>query len=487
MRLTSIGAQELLFFFLAILSALHANPQAPALIENDQTDVNLAPYMSSLADLKSQVSIEDLFEPGVAQTFEPITTRYPNFGIIEGSYWLRFTLRNTMSTDAERYIDIERTTLDRVELYGIHDGEVESHQVVGSDTLYRDRPVPARQPVFLVRLEPESERTYFLRITTVGATGTEVTLLHPSIYHQRESNRIAAMGLYFGMLAIMVAHYVMMYWIFRELSFLYLAATVFLMIAYVATYKGYTFQFVIPESPNVSQRFTLPLAGVLFSFGALFTERFLNARENSPRMAQMLFAVAALGFCVPIINAIDALWTDRVSYFLGILGPIVILGTAISCLRAAKRPVWIFLGAWSLLLVSAAAYALSGIGFFPDSFIAENGPLLAFPIMLLMLSLATWDRFKLLEEQHRDELEQRVEDRTHELAEALENVRTLEGFIPICSHCKKVRDDAGFWNQIESYIVRRSDAEFSHSICPDCMDTHYPDLPPKVEPSSPAG
>ncbi len=61
-----------------------------------------------------------------------------------------------------------------------------------------------------------------------------------------------------------------------------------------------------------------------------------------------------------------------------------------------------------------------------------------------------------------------------ELQEALKDIRTLSGFIPICASCKKIRDDKGFWNQVEIYIQDRSDAQFSHGICPDCRDEFYP-------------
>ncbi|MBI4633713.1 MAG: DUF3365 domain-containing protein [Deltaproteobacteria bacterium] len=57
---------------------------------------------------------------------------------------------------------------------------------------------------------------------------------------------------------------------------------------------------------------------------------------------------------------------------------------------------------------------------------------------------------------------------------ALKDVRTLKGFIPICASCKKVRNDEGYWDQIEKYIRDHSEAEFSHGICPDCMTKIYP-------------
>lgn len=62
------------------------------------------------------------------------------------------------------------------------------------------------------------------------------------------------------------------------------------------------------------------------------------------------------------------------------------------------------------------------------------------------------------------------------LEKALGEVKTLRGIVPICSFCKKVRDDKGFWDQVEVYVRDRTEADFSHSICPVCMRQHYPDL-----------
>ena len=59
---------------------------------------------------------------------------------------------------------------------------------------------------------------------------------------------------------------------------------------------------------------------------------------------------------------------------------------------------------------------------------------------------------------------------------AQQEVKILSGLLPICAACKKIRDDKGYWNQIEGYIQRYSDARFSHSVCPDCASKLYPDL-----------
>ena len=63
-----------------------------------------------------------------------------------------------------------------------------------------------------------------------------------------------------------------------------------------------------------------------------------------------------------------------------------------------------------------------------------------------------------------------------ELLDALDKVKTLSGLLPICSYCKKIRDDKGHWNQIEAYLRDHSEANFSHGLCPDCAKKLYPEF-----------
>ena len=75
----------------------------------------------------------------------------------------------------------------------------------------------------------------------------------------------------------------------------------------------------------------------------------------------------------------------------------------------------------------------------------------------------------------RSSVERRLEEAIDELKDALASIKTLRGLLPICSVCKSIRDDKGYWNRLESYVRDHSSAEFSHSICPRCFKTHYPD------------
>jgi cell division protein FtsL len=77
---------------------------------------------------------------------------------------------------------------------------------------------------------------------------------------------------------------------------------------------------------------------------------------------------------------------------------------------------------------------------------------------------------------YRTKLEELVDAKTAELQRAQEEVKKLAGFIPICSYCKKIRDDKGYWNMLELYISQRSDATFEHCICEECLKKNFPGI-----------
>src|SRR5262249_54975882 len=77
-------------------------------------------------------------------------------------------------------------------------------------------------------------------------------------------------------------------------------------------------------------------------------------------------------------------------------------------------------------------------------------------------------------------LQKREQELAARVQEALAEIKVLNGLLPICASCKKIRDDGGYWNQIETYIAEHSDAEFSHSLCPECMPRLYPEYASRI-------
>jgi diguanylate cyclase len=187
----------------------------------------------------------------------------------------------------------------------------------------------------------------------------------------------------------------------------------------------------------------------------------------------------------------SSLWGMIVLYFLPEARPIVLMfylpAFSFGMLGLTRRQ---FFGVEACVLLFYAA--LLGVEYFQYG----QGFNIQYQLFLFILFgiLLTWfaffggfvsdlkRRLRLQKEKIKMEMEERKiaqiekEKLIVELKDALHKVKTLSGLLPICASCKKIHDDQGYWNQIESYIQIRSNAEFSHSICPDCAKKLYPDL-----------
>ena len=122
-----------------------------------------------------------------------------------------------------------------------------------------------------------------------------------------------------------------------------------------------------------------------------------------------------------------------------------------------------------------------------DSFLGAVGlPVHLFRTLCAMLvTWSLWGMLRIFVYEARERLKQEIAVRRSteeknqaliaDLSASLSEVKTLSGMLPICASCKKIRDDKGYWNQIECYIRDHSDAEFSHGICPECAERLYPE------------
>ena len=123
----------------------------------------------------------------------------------------------------------------------------------------------------------------------------------------------------------------------------------------------------------------------------------------------------------------------------------------------------IFISALGETQKKVKCFSLGGVDYITKPFRAEE--VLARVKTHLMLRMMQ----KELEEKNAQ-----LESQKRELEKTIAEITTLRGILPICSNCKKIRDDKGYWNKVENYIVEHSDAKFSHGLCPDCMRKLYP-------------
>ena len=127
------------------------------------------------------------------------------------------------------------------------------------------------------------------------------------------------------------------------------------------------------------------------------------------------------------------------------------------------------------LVDGGKAVGLVGMANKPDGFDDNDAKLAGAFGRLVSIALINSRNHELLKAS-----EERLRIKNQELEEALAQIKSLRGLLPICASCKKIRDDKGYWQSVEGYISAHSDAQFSHGLCPDCVRKLYPDIAEQV-------
>jgi hypothetical protein len=137
--------------------------------------------------------------------------------------------------------------------------------------------------------------------------------------------------------------------------------------------------------------------------------------------------------------------------------------------RTGQKIIFFIIGCQIVYFLGVINDSLVAINFYSFVYFSEY----SFFFIIIAMAYILLDKFVRLHRAYEElniNLEQRVEERTNEIMVAQEQVKQLEGIIPICMYCKKIRDDRESWHQLEKYISEHSEAEFSHSICPACLE-----------------
>lgn len=144
---------------------------------------------------------------------------------------------------------------------------------------------------------------------------------------------------------------------------------------------------------------------------------------------------------------------------------------------------------WFSLVVCAAYGGVLYVNYLQTGVLLE-GHLMRLPLLLVMAVFygGTIETLRRLSREKSDLIDDIAERKRAEaereklilqLQQAMANIKTLRGLLPICSHCKKIRDDTGYWHTVETYVRQHSDADFSHGICPQCLDKLYREYSPE--------
>lgn len=384
-----------------------------------------ASQLAYLIDAEQQLNIDKAIAlPQSA--WQRLSDSEVSFGYTTQVHW--FTAEVT-AANYDRILHIGYPLLDTVDLYFVRNGEVIATQQFGDHQRYRERPIDHKN--FVVELPDQQALTIFMRVKTESSMRFSFELWKPVEFHQQQQYIAAATAVYFGLLLCMMVYNFFSFAVTRDVSFLNYAAYILSIGLLLAGLDGTGYQYLWPEWPWLQDRIVTMIGSSVFIFATQVAAQVLRTKQRSPNLHRAL-RIAQGVYSVIFLASLMFAYSTIIPYVLvaTVLGCVQLMVTGIILWRRGLNYARIYTLALGCLLFAISCNALGYLGWFDSIFIQRYAIMLASAIEVMLLSLVLAIRFnddrrhRLLAEQRlTSELEQMVQQRTHELEQVLEQLR----------------------------------------------------------------
>jgi len=318
-----------------------------------------------------------------------------SFGYTSFVYWFRFQVKNSSAQKISHLLEIAYPVLDDVRMFvydGSDDRMLTQHQL-GDKIPFKLRQVQHRHFVVPLDLQAQQKQTWLLRIETSSSMQIPMTIWPEREFFIQDQSRLMGLGLYYGIMFIMVLYNLFVFLSVREESYLYYVFYVASMAGFLASLQGLSFQYVWPNATSWNDSAIIVLlSGVVF-FTCVFTRNFLALADGHTILNRLFGIVLLLSAAIAIsVNLVPYHILIKVLIGLAVLAINLVIYTGILRWSQGFNAARYFTIAWSSMLLGGAILALNKFNIIPRNTFTENAVQLGSALEVILLSFALADR-----------------------------------------------------------------------------------------------
>ena len=392
---------------------------------HDKDRYQLGQFLKILKDSEGKYTINEIAQLDRNEWYLSEST-VPSFGYTDAVYWFHLRLEG-LDLHNEWILEIDYAPLDHISLfYRSSDGSwVKRH--AGDHYAFRNRDLDFRTPVFTLSGEEINE--IYLRVNSTGVVKLPATLWSSKAFAEQSNRSTLALGLYFGIMLVMVLYNLCIFASTRALSYLFYVIYISSFGLAMFALNGLGFQLIWPDRPDLNQFMVPALEALSLGTLAVFISSYLNTKRHTPRLHFILNILKI--YALVTISA--AFWGGyELAIKLVTLGVLifvvyVFIVSSVS-LRLGYRPAKYFLIAFSSLLVGTFLFALTSAGLIPSNFITNYALQIGSLMEVVLLSLGLADKMNLAQEKADATNRQLISDlqkREREQAKSHEEIKKL--------------------------------------------------------------
>ncbi len=441
-----------------------------AILEGPDPCYNITSHAEVLVDESRMLGFEEVASPAFEDAFTAIGSDSVRIGVVRAAVWHRITLMNPRQ--AERWVlEIDNAGMCEATLFYPNASAKSAGICVPPGSSEYFHPTPA----FSLDLPANAERTFYLRVTHNGSIRFRALLWQDQAFRVRTVRWAVRAFLVEGVLLGLAGLWLCVFLGTRERTYLYFVLLLVSFLVSSMTRNGSGRLFLWPDAPWWADH-SITFTGMLvLGTTLLFTRAFIRAPQYAPRYDRPLLFSMWMCLLLAALALTDLQIRFYFAQLMGVGAPLLAMLASYSAHRNGFTSARYILLAAAVSLVGVFQYVLLSVGFIPTSVWMEATLDLFFIAAIMLWTFALTHRLRYLERQERRRLEQEVQSRTQDLEDVRTQMSKLQRLLPLCSACGKIRDEQGAWDTLERYLRKRTDVDFSHGVCPECLQRLYPD------------
>ncbi|QOC23733.1 EAL domain-containing protein [Wenzhouxiangella sp. AB-CW3] len=324
-------------------TTIELNPEQPRFMIDEGVE-----YLIEGPDRR--LSLDDVRSPERSDDWTAISGVI-NFGFQRDAVWYRLDLRNTTPESLTRHLEIRYPLLTRVDFHHVVDDQLVTHYATGLAQSFRERPINYRTFVLPFSAPGDSSSQIYLRIQTNGSHQVPMVIWDPGEFLQAAQDDLLIHGMFYGTLLIMAVFVLLLYASIRERSLIYFSGVLFGLVISTAALHGTTFQYLLPNSPQVQERLMLTAIPMTVVFFCMFCASFLQLGERLPKANRLVVGTAGCMLIAFVAGALLPyhLAAEAILWLSAIVCIILLAVGGLSALRGNRNGIY-FVIAWSTLL-----------------------------------------------------------------------------------------------------------------------------------------
>ena len=356
-----------------------------------------------LQDTKNDLTLQQVLSPDMAEHFVRSTQKVPNFAYTDATWWAKVTL-NSASTKTQAWLlEVAFPQLDEISVFLVGADDKQHLQQAHSGDLQPFAKRPLNYPNFVFELvvpaQPQA-MTLLIRVRSQSTVTLPMTLYTPQAYAQTSYHNALGLGLYYGIMLVMVIYNLIIYIGIRERSYLYYVINIAAFALFMLSLNGLAYQYLWPQSPWWANRSNQCFLAMCSASALLFTRHFLEFKDHNIWLHRcftwlLIFAVLTV-FSALLLSPSTSMQSTII---LSSVIYIFIYYTTVKSMMSGYRPAKFLLLAWSWLILGMGLRGLLAKGLVDSNFITEYAIQLGSALEVTLLSLALADRIKLLAQQ----------------------------------------------------------------------------------------